>query len=206
MSKLQFNSMKIAAMSNESRLRVKRIGYFCIIIFFFSLNGTGQTVVEEKPSMKDRIFYGGNFAIQLGTFTDIEVLPVIGFWIFPRIAVAAGPGFRYYNLQGNHTNIFSARSYIQLVLLRDIDKIVPLGVHTSIIVQIEDEALSLDSEYWHNVVYEPKRFWVNSVLAGPGVSQQLGKRSSLNVMFLWQLNDSRYQIFSSPEIRLGLVF
>lgn len=198
--------MKIAAISNESRLRKKHIGFFCIILFFFSTNGTGQTIVEEKPPVKERIFFGGNFALQLGTFTDIEVLPVVGFWVFPRIAIAAGPGFRYYSYRSEHTNILSGRSYIQLVLLRDIDKLVPLGVHTSIIAQLEDEVLSLDSRYWHNISYEPKRFFVNTVLAGPGVSQQLGKRSSLNIMFLWTLNDTGYQIYSSPEIRLGLVF
>ena len=198
--------MKVALISNDSRLRNKHIRYFCIILFLFSLNCLGQTVVQEKPPIKERIFYGGNFALQLGTFTDIEVLPVVGFWVLPRIAIAAGPGFRFYSYRGTHTNIFSARSYMQLVLLRDIDKLIPVGVHTSIILQLEDEVLSLDSKYWENVNYEPKRFFVNSVLAGPGFSQQIGRRSSFNIMFLWTLNDNGYQIYSSPEIRMGLVF
>jgi hypothetical protein len=198
--------MKIASVSNESRSGKEYFGFLFIILLFSWLNGFGQSVVEEKPPIKDRIFYGGNFALQLGTFSDIEILPVVGFWVRPKIAIAAGPGFRFYSFRSERTNIFSARSYIQLVLLRDIDKLVPIGVHTSIIAQLEDEVLSLDSRYWHNVGYEPKRFWVNSVLAGPGVSQQLGKRSSLNIMFLWTLNDNGYQIYSSPEIRLGLVF
>jgi hypothetical protein len=44
------------------------------------------------------------------------------------------------------------------------------------------------------------------VLAGPGLSQQIGRRASLNFMVLWPLNDSGYDIYSKPEIRVSFSF
>ena len=36
---------------------------------------------EEPPPLTERIFFGGSFALQIGSFTDIEIAPVAGLWI-----------------------------------------------------------------------------------------------------------------------------
>jgi hypothetical protein len=169
-------------------------------------NVYGQRQREEAPPLRERMFFGGSFALQLGTYTNIEVLPVGGVWILPRIAVAAGPGYRFYKLGGEKTDIWSARGYMQVVILRSIDKFLPIGANTSIFIHGEDEVLSLDSKYWRNVTYEPSRFYVNSFLAGAGISQQLGMRSSMNFMVLWELTESEYDIYANPEFRISLIF
>jgi len=33
---------------------------------------------EMKPPIKDRLYYGGNFAAQFGTITFIDVSPLVG--------------------------------------------------------------------------------------------------------------------------------
>jgi hypothetical protein len=183
-----------------------RILLTALISVIFFLDGLSQTTIVEKPPLKDRIFFGGNLALQIGTATDVEILPVVGYWLLPRLAIAAGPGFRFYAYENTHTTIYSFRTYAQFVPIRDIDKLIPLGVHTSIILQIEDEVMNLDSYYWQNVTYEPNRFWVNSIMAGPGISQQIGRRSSINILVLWSLHDTGYPIYGNPVIRIGLVF
>ena len=175
-------------------------------LIFFNAPGYSQKIVNEKPSLKERIFFGGNLALQIGTYSDIEILPVAGIWVLSRVAVAAGPGFRYYGYENTHTSVYSLRGYIQLVAIRDIDRLIPLGTHTSIILQLEDEALSLDSKFWANVDLKPKRFVVNSIMAGPGLTQQIGKKASLNIVFLWSLNDTGYNLYTDPVIRIGIVF
>jgi len=47
---------------------------------------------------------------------------------------------------------------------------------------------------------------INTILAGGGLSQQIGRRAALNFMVLWALNDSGYGLYSNPEIRIGFVF
>jgi hypothetical protein len=190
----------------ECNHKTGRFVFTGLILILLISSAEGQTTVTQKPPIKDRIFYGGSIALQIGTATDIEILPVVGYWVLPRLAVALGPGLRFYNYQKQSTTIYSARSYVQFVPIRDIDKLIPIGVHTSIILQFEDEAMSLDSYYWHNVDRNPKRFWINSMLAGPGISQQMGRRSSINILFLWTLNDTGYSIYTNPVIRIGFVF
>ncbi len=196
------------ALFNAMKSRCKNIPLLAILsaLLLFSEPGKCQQTVNEKPPLKERIFFGGNLALQVGTYSDIEILPVAGIWILPRIAVAAGPGYRFYGYEGTHTSVYSVRGYIQLVPVRDIDRLIPLGTHTSIILQLEDEALSLDSKFWHNVDLKPSRFFVNSIMAGPGISQQIGKKASINIVFMWSLNDTGYQLYSDPVIRVGIVF
>lgn len=178
-----------------------------IIMIFISCSVlSGQRTREDTPPLSERLFYGGSFSLQIGSITNIEVTPVIGLWVFPRIAVAAGPNYRFYKDWDGKTNIFGGRSYVQFVIFRDLDKFIPIGTRTSLFLHCEDEMLSLESKYWNNVTYNPKRFIINTVLAGTGISEQIGDRSSVNIMVLWTLNDPKQPIYSNPVIRIGFVF
>jgi hypothetical protein len=177
-----------------------------LIMFLSAIPLSGQQSNEEIPPLKDRLFYGGNFALQLGTYTNIEVSPVIGLWLLPRLAIAAGPSYRFYKFGNEKTDIYGGRTYLQFVVLKDLDKFIPLGIHTSIFLHCEDEFLSLQSDFWENTSVNTKRFIINTILAGGGISQQIGQRSSINFIVIWALNDSGYNIYSNPEIRIGFVF
>ena len=162
---------------------------------------------EEAPPIKERLFYGGSLGLMFGTITDIQVSPVIGFWVLPRVAVAVGPTYRYYKDQIDRTAIYGGRSYLQLVVIKDLSSVLPLGVHTGVFLHFEDELLSLKTSFWKKPPpYMTDRFYVNTVLAGAGLSQQIGRRSSLNFMVLWPLNDSGYNIYSKPEIKISFTF
>jgi hypothetical protein len=179
-----------------------------LVILIASTPVSAQKRKEPPPPLRERIFFGGSFGLQFGTYTNIEINPIVGLWVFPNLAVAAGPGYQYFNDKTYNvsTDIFSAKAYIQLVLLRDIDKFIPLGVHTSIILHGEDEMLNLETEYWKSISLSHNRFWVNSLLAGGGLSQQIGKKGAFNILVLWVLTDSGYSLYSNPEIRIGFTF
>jgi hypothetical protein len=167
-----------------------------------------ESVKNDAPSFKDRLFYGGNFGLMFGTITDIQVSPVIGYWLLPRVAVAVGPDYRYYKeVDVVATTLYGGKGYVQLVVIQDLNSFIPMGVHTGIFLHGEDELLSLKSSFWkYPLPYTSDRFYVNTVLAGGGISQQIGRRASLNFMVLWPLNDSGYDIYSKPEIRISFSF
>jgi len=168
-----------------------------------------QEKKNDRPPFKERLFWGGSFSLQLGTLTDIQIAPVTGFWILPRLAIAAGPNYRFYKFMGEQTDIYGFQSYLQLIFLKDIDKFIPIGSHTSIILQVEDELLSLESAFWKRATYtagESKRFYVNTPLAGVGLSQQIGRRAYINFVVLWALADSGYALYNNPEIRISFIF
>mgnify|MGYP001791483351 FL=1 len=182
----------------------KIIFTFLLLISSFSMI-LAQRTREESPPLRQRLFFGGNLGLQFGTITDIQVSPVVGLWVLPRVAVAVGPDYRFYKDRYNRTNIYGAKGYVQLVVLKNINSVIPIGANTSIFLHLEDEVLSLESAFWKNPDLT-NRFYLNTVLAGVGLSQQIGRRSSLDFMVLWALNDSQYGVYSNPEIRLSFIF
>lgn len=167
---------------------------------------TNETIKEEAPPIRERLFFGGSFGLQFGTITDIQVSPVIGFWFLPRLALAVGPDYRYYNDKVSKTYIYGAKAYMEFIVLRNINSVIPIGSNTNIIFHLEDEALSLQSEFWKLPPYASERFYINTVLIGGGISQQLGRRSSINFLALWAVNESIYNVYGNPEIRIVFTF
>jgi hypothetical protein len=185
-------------------MRHSRNAVFIILLVLTSFSIiSGQKSREEPPPLRERIFFGGNFGLQFGTITDIQVSPVVGLWVLPRIAVAVGPDYRFYKYKYDQTNIYGGKGYLQYVVIQDISSIIPIEIHTGVFLHFENELLSLQSSFWKTTPITTERFYVNTVLAGGGISQQLGKRSSMNFMVLWTLNDSGYGVYSNPEIRIS---
>jgi hypothetical protein len=188
-------------------LKINKSICLLLVLLFITISGIyGQQAKRETPPLKERLFYGGSFGLQFGTITDIEFSPIIGIWILPRLAVAAGPDFRYFKDPFDHTTIYGGKSYVEIVFLQDLNNIIPLGVHLGLFLHGEYEALSLESSFFKTPPYDSKRFMTNTILAGGGIRQQIGQRSSLNLTFLWALNDSGYGVYGNPEIRVSFMF
>jgi hypothetical protein len=102
---------------------------------------------DQRPPLRERLFFGGYFGLQFGDYTNIEVSPTIGVWVLPRVAIAAGPSFQYYATPYIETTIYGGTSYVQLMLLRDLNNILPVGIHLGIYGQAEYEGQSLDNSY-----------------------------------------------------------
>lgn len=162
---------------------------------------------EEKstaPSINQRLFFGGYLGLQFGTVTNIQIAPVVGFWVLPRLAVAAGPSYQYYkdSYYDYTSNIYGLKSYAEFVVIQNINRNSPSN--TSIFLHLEDDLLNMESSVLLNSNLSG-RSTVNTVLGGVGISQQIGMRSSVNFMILWSLYD-KYGIYSNPEIRLSFSF
>lgn len=177
----------------------KTIVFFCL--FFTSLVLFSQDFIQEdqpvsdepkKMSFRDRLVFGGGFGLQFGTYTNVEISPLAGFritedWI-------AGGGFSYQFIssrsQDFSTSIYGPRIFTNYMLIVDF------------FVHVEYEALSLESELFsYNSTEE--RFWVESFLIGGGYRMRINDRSSINLMLLYNLNESIYSPYSNPVIRVG---
>jgi hypothetical protein len=120
--------------------------------------------------------------------------------------VAVGPDYRFYKVPDYRTDIYGGSAYMQFVVIQDINSIIPLGAHAGIFIHMENELLSLQSSFWKDPPYKSERFFINTLLAGGGISQQLGRRSSLDMMILWALTVSEYNLYSNPELRVSFIF
>jgi hypothetical protein len=209
MNRFQNNKFSMMLFNNRNSAINYNIRH--VVIIFLLVTSSCSAIYAQKrkdapPPLKERLFYGGNFGLQFGTITDIQIAPVIGIWLLPRVNVAIGPDYRFYKYRDDKTHIYGGKVYSQLVVIQDISSFIPLGSHTGIFLHIEDELLSLESAFWKYPPYLSDRFNINTVLAGGGISQQIGRRSSLNMMALWVLNDSGYDFYGNPEIRVSFTF
>jgi len=176
------------------------------LVMFAGPSGMCQQARKDVPPLKERLFYGGGFGLQFGTVTDIELTPVIGLWVMPRLGVAAGPTFRYYKNPYYQTTIYGGRTYLEYIIIQDFDNVIPLGVHLGLFLHGEYEVLSLESKLFRNDPSATGRFLSGTFLAGGGIRQLIGQRSSLNLTFLWALNNSGYGIYGNPELRVSFIF
>ncbi len=147
----------------------------------------GQNRNEEIPPLRERMFFGGSLGLQFGTYTNIHVTPLVGLWVRPRIAIAAGPNFTYYKDPYYETTMYGGNAYIQFVPVKDINNAIPIGLHMGIFLHLEDELLSLESSVW-DPQNPGERFTVNTLLGGFGISQQLGRQVSSQPDVLMDIN------------------
>jgi hypothetical protein len=171
----------------------------------FAIAGAQQPK-KDIPPLRERLFYGGGLGLQFGTVTNIELSPIIGLWVLPRVGIAAGPTYTYYKDPYFHTSIYGGRTYAELIILQDFNNIIPIGVHLGLFLHGEYEVLSLETALFKGDPQASGRFLTNTFLAGGGISQPLGQRSSLNLTFLWAVNDPGYSIYGSPEFRVSFIF
>ena len=186
--------------------RIQNIALIVLLLFVATPALIAQRVREEPPPLSQRLFFGGNLGLQFGTITDIQISPVVGVWLLPRLAVAIGPDYRYFKYQSDHTSIYGGKGYVQFVVIKDISTFLPIGTNTGVFLHLEDEVLSLESSYWKDPPVFSSRFNINTVLAGGGISQQIGRRSSIDIMMLWVLNNPGFDVYSNPEFRISFIF
>ena len=164
-----------------------------------------QDVVNEKPPLSERIFLGGSFGLQFGTVTYIQVAPVLGVWLLPRLNVAAGPSFQYYKDRYGSTLIYGGRAYSEFVFVQDLNNVIPLGINLGLFMHTEYEGLSLEKNFF--VADDaPGRVFQGTWFGGLGISEPLGRRSSIDIELLWVLTGNNYQTHDSPEFRVMLNF
>jgi|WetSurSiteA1Bulk_404760.scaffolds.fasta_scaffold00935_8 hypothetical protein len=186
--------------------RIRRAGLMIVLLLVSVSAVSGQQVRQEKPPLRERLFFGGNVGLMFGSYTNIDISPIVGLWVLPRLAVGAGPDFRYYKDPYGSTTIYGGKVYTEIVFLQDLNNILPLGIHLGLFLHGEYEGLSLESAFFKNPPYESERFMLNTFLAGGGIRQMLGPRSAMNITFLWAFDDSGYGIYGNPEIRISFMF
>lgn len=168
----------------------------------------------EKKRLWDRMYVGGNFGLQFGTITDIEVSPHVGYYIYPRWSAGVGITYEYYKRKQSlyypysiDTHIYGYNLFTQLALIQDLGRTFGIGNGISIIGQAEYERLSLERRYFERTTaLTSGRFWLDSFLVGGGIKQAVGRRSSVYLLVMWNLNETVNSPYSNPIFKFGFDF
>lgn len=190
---------------------IKKIYTLVIIGLLFSCAVFAQQKKEEKR-LWDRMYVGGNFGLQFGTITDIEFSPHVGYHIYPWWSTGVGITYEYYNQQKTliykpiDTHIYGYNIFNRVSLIQDMGKTFGIGYGISILGQIEYERLSLERRHFEYPFDKNGRFWIDSFLLGGGIKQAIGRRSSIYLMIMWNLNETVNSPYSNPIFKFGFDF
>ncbi len=151
-----------------------------------------DSIPYSRPAFKDRLFIGGNFGVQFGNVTLVDVSPLVGYRITERLATAVGVIYQYYHEEYNQysysTHIFGGRTWLRYYVFR------------GLFAHAEYELLNYDP---YDTFLENDRINVSSYLLGGGYTQWLGGSSFISLTVLWDLNESAYSIYQNPIFQVG---
>jgi hypothetical protein len=197
--------------SNNNNAFIRRLRLSVIITLIIVLSSESiiyaQKRSNETPSLRERIFFGGDIGLGFGTQqTYIDLSPVVGFWILPRLNVAIGPKYEFYKEYYYRSNIFGGRVYSQFVVIQDLNEVIPIGLNLGIFLDVEEEIYNLKQSYDDGTPASySASYFIHTPLIGAGISQHLGQRASINLMVLWALYD-KYDIYPNPVLRISFSF
>ncbi len=178
---------------------------FTILLVFAALSASaqwGDEEMQEKPSIKDRIFTGGGFGLSFSsTYDYVSISPLIGYRVNQRLATGVSVTYRYaahkYVTPKVSTNDFGISPFVRFQLYG------PLFLHA--------EYEYLNNEYVLNSAGETMRQNFSSFMAGGGFFQPIGRRAGFFAMALYNFSyrnpTSPYDFYpySSPLVlRAGI--
>jgi hypothetical protein len=151
---------------------------------------------QNTGNWTNRIFTGGNLGLQFGTATFIDVSPLIGYRLTNNLAAGIGFTYQYIHYSDQGFKI-SSDTYGGRIFAR-------YYFQENIFAHIEYESLFLEPIYIdYSGYYKTKRTNVESYLVGGGYRQAVGGRTSLNLLILWNLNETQFSPYTNPIFRIG---
>lgn len=148
-----------------------------------------------RDNFWDRVYTGGGIGLQFGSQTFINVSPLIGYRLTEKFSVGLSATYLYYRYKDyNPAYSFSSNTYGGSVFSRYL-------IFENLFAHVEYEVLRLEAR--DNVSRLLGTKDITSVLVGGGYRQMLGDRSSINLMLLYNLNETTYSPYQNPIIRIS---
>jgi hypothetical protein len=164
---------------------------------------TGSKPIKKPKEKKDdapwreKVFYGGNFNAMFGTFTILNLNPIIGYRVTEKFHVGGGGVFNYYSVRYGSQRIsqtfYGSHTFARLFLF------------PNIFVQTQYDRL-----------YQPKinftqgtleKGWIDYLLVGGGARQSIGEKTFFITSILYNIISDPRQIpaYSNPVIQIGII-
>ena len=169
------------------------------MITFSNQTVFAQKYVDESSGLMDRIYFGGNFGLQFGSYTHIEASPIVGYMISDKLSAGVGVIYQYFKIRGTsqvgdyETNIYGGKLFGRY------------NFSQQLFGYTEYENINLDVIFNTSNGYELGRAWVPAYFIGGGYFQPIGNRAGFTVMALYNIlhNPARSPYNSPLVLRVG---
>ena len=157
---------------------------------------------RETPAWREKVFFGGNFGLQIGTITSIEVSPVAGYRITDMFYSGVGITYDFYNNSffDYSRHIFGGGIFARAYFFKGI------FAHSDVFLFNVDDYNEFTPAGGSAGYKKEGRIWIPSFMVGGGYSQPLGERSEVYMMILWDLNETSDSPYENPIIKFGFYF
>ncbi len=180
----------------SSRSKIAFLSLFFFLGISFGTLAQREIDPEEKPPLKDRLYYGGNFGFQFGTVTLIDISPLVGVMVTPRFSSGIGITYQFFDdrrFVGGQTSSYGGRIFSRYNVL------------PNVFAHAEFESINFDN---YNVISDQfERIWSNALFLGGGYFAPFGQNGGANFTFLYNvLHDNLRSPYGEPYvIRIGFV-
>lgn len=179
-------------------------------LFLITLLNEPYAQKDNKGSRNELIhkfFSGGTVGLQFGSYTYINIAPIIGYRFNEYFACGLGPNYIFYRQKDVYTNyiyktnIYGANFFTRVYFLKDI-----IPSIKDIYLHGEYEALSLETAVFdpYNYFHSTKRYWIGSIFGGAGIREMLGERAFMTLTVLYNFNETLDNPFDPLVYRVGL--
>ncbi|MCX6282939.1 MAG: hypothetical protein NTW31_01690 [Bacteroidetes bacterium] len=181
----------------------------------------------KPPLPKDnfwrRLSVGGNLGFQFGTVTGIMISPEVRIRTIDQLYVGLGFTYQYFRYRDYYwddinknyldfsSNVYGGRIYLRYYLRSIFHSWVG-----NLFAHAEYEYMAYIQPYHYDPlgrIYDPYNNTLapgqstvsyNSVLIGGGYAQPIGGRVFMDLLILFNLNDTYYSPYSNPVFRIGV--
>lgn len=138
---------------------------------------------ELEPTFWDRTYFGGNFSFQFGDLTVINVSPLMGYMVTPKLSV--GPGITYQYLKGDAYDYYTGLRYSYDSNIFGWRAFARYNITPMFFAHTEYESLKVEypNEFGPGLVKD----WVPGFFVGGGVFQPVGRRAGIGLTLLFNL-------------------
>jgi hypothetical protein len=170
----------------------------CLGFLLVQTPGFAQREIDgDSTKFSDRLYFGGNLGLQFGTLTFIDVSPLVGVMITPKLSGGLGLTYQYYDdkrIWGASGSSYGGRIFGRYNIL------------PNIFTHAEFESINWNS--YDRVSEDFRRTWTDALFVGGGYFAPFGRRGGANFTFLYNLlYDRNTSFYNEPYvIRAGFVF
>jgi hypothetical protein len=184
---------------------MKKISVLLILVGSLSLRANaqwGEEPMAEKPSIKDRMFFGGGFGLSFSSYYDyFSLSPIVGYKLTPRVATGLSFTYRYTN-DKRYTPSVSYSDY-------GVSPFIRYQFYGPLFLHVEYEYLNY--EFINYYTGEQTRKSYTSFMAGGGFFQPVGRHAGFYASALYNFSYRNptspydYYPYSSPLVlRVGI--
>ncbi|HNY56344.1 MAG TPA: hypothetical protein PKI86_11975 [Chitinophagales bacterium] len=142
------------------------------------------TKEEQRKEKLNRLRLGGNFGLQFGSYTYVNISPTAGYMVVKdRLELGGGPILIYQRFRFSNFNSFSFFVYGADVYARGF-------LYKGLYLEARFDPVNKPSYYNIN-----RRIWVQHLLLGAGYAAPIGKIGVFNVSLLYNVLDNDESIY-----------